>query len=177
VTDLRNVPPVGTPKPPVSGGFGESVETAGIEPAQGSPRPMLASGRGGAFHCAYCQRYQRNGGEYDHSPIPARHGGEEVLRVCYRCHDLKDRLPLDGWTWDEVSSATRAIAELPEDKDKYLATMEAFSAAFKTRDPWRLPDPEDMLALAMAAGSAEACIFILKGYAAVLDCCAERTAA
>lgn len=33
--------------------------------------------------------------EYDHFPVPARHGGKHVVPACINCHDLKDRVRLD----------------------------------------------------------------------------------
>ena len=123
--------------------------------------------RSGSFHCAYCERYQRSGGEFDHAPTPARHGGERLFRVCLRCHDLKDRLPLSGWTWEEASRAISGTAGLEDD---HLETMEAFSAAFRERDAEKLPDVDAVVEMAMAASCAETRIYILKGYAAMLDC-------
>lgn len=46
-------------------------------------------------NCYYCDMPLTNSNiEYDHFPIPARHGGENIVPACKNCHTLKDRIPL-----------------------------------------------------------------------------------
>ncbi|MEA1798947.1 hypothetical protein [Rhodococcus qingshengii] len=47
--------------------------------------------------------------EYDHFPLPQRHGGTETVPACINCHSLKDRV--SGETWPQ-EQADRAFAEL-----------------------------------------------------------------
>ena len=52
--------------------------------------------------CFYCgsksERY-----EMDHFPIPARHGGRDVVRACVHCHNMKDRIS-ESVFWDYFST-------------------------------------------------------------------------
>ena len=47
--------------------------------------------------CYVCGRWVGSSGERDHFPAPYSLGGREVLPICQPCHDLKDRITLDGW--------------------------------------------------------------------------------
>lgn len=52
--------------------------------------------------CYACGRWVGLSGERDHFPVPHSLGGVTVLPICQPCHDLKDRIPLDGWRPDEA---------------------------------------------------------------------------
>ena len=46
--------------------------------------------------CLYCDCVLSSRHEHDHFPIPAETGGETMFCVCINCHDIKDRIPIDG---------------------------------------------------------------------------------
>jgi hypothetical protein len=46
--------------------------------------------------CFYCgEKVTRI--EKDHSPVPKRHGGKDIVDACLTCHDMKDRVMLEDW--------------------------------------------------------------------------------
>ena len=47
--------------------------------------------------CYVCGRWVGSSGERDHFPIPHSLGGAQVFPICQPCHDLKDRITLEGW--------------------------------------------------------------------------------
>lgn len=47
--------------------------------------------------CYVCDRLVGASGERDHFPVSDSLGGTETMVICSPCHDLKDRLPMDGW--------------------------------------------------------------------------------
>jgi hypothetical protein len=46
--------------------------------------------------CTYCEMPAKRY-EMDHFPVTRCVGGTEIVPVCFTCHDLKDRTPLDEW--------------------------------------------------------------------------------
>lgn len=58
--------------------------------------------------CHYC-RMPAAVLEWDHFPMPRRHGGSATVPACVNCHALKDRIALDAWP---PGMAEAALAEL-----------------------------------------------------------------
>ena len=52
--------------------------------------------------CFYCDAALSVRHEHDHMPLPLRHGGEQTVPICINCHDLKDRMPLESWSGDQL---------------------------------------------------------------------------
>lgn len=80
--------------------------------------------------CAFCDEFLQNRHEHDHFPIPKRHGGTEVVPVCLRCHDMKDRIPIYEWN---VGDLWRAITESPPEVRIFAAWMIARHYDLKAR--------------------------------------------
>lgn len=57
--------------------------------------------------CLYCGNPVARRHEHDHFPVPERLGGKQVFCVCFNCHELKDRTPLEKW---QPIDALRALA-------------------------------------------------------------------
>jgi hypothetical protein len=53
---------------------------------------MIAGFRWASTRCLYCASTGPH--QWDHFPVPKRHGGTEMVRACLHCHNLKDRT---GW--------------------------------------------------------------------------------
>ena len=52
--------------------------------------------------------------EKDHSPVPKRHGGKDMVDACLTCHDMKDRIKLEDWpdewwncVWEDLPKMSR----------------------------------------------------------------------
>ena len=60
--------------------------------------------------CWYCRSWQA--AEWDHAPVPKRHGGTAVVPACTTCHTRKDRTNLADWPPGPVMLATEAIIHL-----------------------------------------------------------------
>ena len=54
--------------------------------------------------CHYCDMPAARC-EYDHFPVPQRHGGTEIVPACINCHDLKDRVSVEAWPQAEADLA------------------------------------------------------------------------
>jgi hypothetical protein len=47
--------------------------------------------------CYICDGFVGASGQRDHFPVPRSMGGRLTMVICNACHDIKDRVPLDGW--------------------------------------------------------------------------------
>ena len=61
-------------------------------------------------YCFYCGAVVTRKGVGDHFPIPKRHGGKDTVNCCESCHDMKDRIALNEWPVEWVTSL---ISDLP----------------------------------------------------------------
>lgn len=59
--------------------------------------------------CCYCDGPIDEAHEHDHAPIPKRHGGEQVMPVCTRCHNIKDRLMDAYWDQEKMLEAIEGL--------------------------------------------------------------------
>ena len=65
--------------------------------------------------CYYCDAPLNRRVEYDHFPIPIRHGGKDVVPVCITCHDLKDRYRIENWSIENLSKAMEDLNRVWQD--------------------------------------------------------------
>lgn len=59
--------------------------------------------------CFYCRKPIVEV-EWDHAPIPKRHGGTHTFPACIPCHDLKDRFSLTSREWS-IDLMVQALEE------------------------------------------------------------------
>ena len=78
--------------------------------------------------CFYCDAPLSPRHEHDHYPLPVRAGGQSTVPTCLNCHDLKDRVRLDGWRTDVLEDAMRQAGPLGR---ILLAKLSALIADFE----------------------------------------------
>lgn len=74
----------------------------------------------GHMVCVYCDMPLSQWGdsgkmgrwEWDHVPLPERHGGTQVVPACKNCHDLKDRVLLGDWDPTDALAAFKSLPPL-----------------------------------------------------------------
>ena len=64
--------------------------------------------------CHYCDMPAARC-EYDHFPVPQRHGGTEIVPACINCHELKDRVSVEA----AVAAAGAAPADPAQPRRAY----------------------------------------------------------
>jgi hypothetical protein len=85
--------------------------------------------------CWYCgaivtERY----GVGDHAPIPARNGGKDVVDCCVRCHDMKDRIPLDRWPAGFIAKVFSQLNDQPREIKIFIAKTTALLSDYFVRE-------------------------------------------
>lgn len=76
-----------------------------------SQYPEADNGQDGT--CFYCRQPLGQRIERDHFPIPFDIGGDRLVLVCERCHELKDRFALNSWSMDALGEAFAGMTTAP----------------------------------------------------------------
>lgn len=102
----------------------------------------------------------------DHAPVPRRHGGDETVPACRRCHDLKDRFPFSAWSDSELWAA---LAGFAPSADAAAAILARCNPSDGQQMNVTAADGPAVMEVAMDCSTPEARLALLKAYALGLD--------
>lgn len=71
-------------------------------------------------YCFYCDGVVTTKGVGDHMPVPQRYGGDDSVPCCLSCHDMKDRIPLEQWSFSWKAAVMRDIPRMSRETRIFL---------------------------------------------------------
>lgn len=127
---------------------------------QGSHAPQAVRRTTQRRPCFYCGRTLRQL-DKDHSPVPKRYGGTEIVDACRHCHSLKDRIGFRNWSPSEWEAVVRGTTPHALTVTRYcFAAVQDGSVAI---------DPALVVEAAAECSTPEARIAVYKALNTALD--------